>query len=133
MALQEESGPARQVMTWQDEPGIHGTNTGPARRIRTPQDKSGPCGRIRAPGTDQDSRNGSGPREWIRAPGMDQALMDGSRPQGTDQDPGTNWSSAGQIRAPRGELGTCRTNMGPFERIRTPHGTSQGPTGRATA
>ena len=59
--------------------------------------------------------------------------MDGSRPQGTDQDPGTNRSSAGQIRAPRGELGTCRTNTGPLERIRTPHGTSQGPTGRTTA
>ena len=69
MALQEESGPVRQVTAWQDEPGIHGTNTGPARRIRTPQDKSGPCGRIRspgrirAPGADQGPRNGSGPRD----------------------------------------------------------------------
>ena len=112
MALQEESGPARQVTAWQDEPGIHRTNTGPARRIRTPQDKSGPCGRIRspgrirAPGTDQGPWDGSGPQEWIRAPGMDQGPVDGSGPDG-------RITTAGNGSGPRDESELRRTNQGP--------------------
>ena len=137
MALQEESGPARQVTAWQDEPGIHGTNTGPARRIRTPQDKSGPRGRITTAGNGSGPRDESelrrtnqGPARWARDLqdeygrfGTDKgSTRHQSGPHGTNHSlvgqtrvPRDQSGSAGQIRALRAESGPRKTNQGPAD------------------